>query len=215
MIVCEHTILYSSLMTNVEQVSRPPNSMRRAIAAKRDSDLRDRLLCAGASLLADSGLAGVSVQDVLATSEVFRATFYGFFANKTELATAILKPMFESGTDSLNRLTLRTPREAADGIIDVYLNLWDEHQGPLVLSTKIDEAVFSSIQSVHDTFNNKLKEALLVVEKGGLLRNDSANDTLLVLANTAIPLLRVYKNRPQLETLFRESILGLMLVDPT
>ena len=200
-------------MTDAQQLSRPPNSVRRAHAARRKSELRDRLLHAGAHLFAKTGIEAVSVQDLLAESEVSRATFYGFFANKTELATAILMPVFESGAESLADLALQHPQEAADGIVDVYLRLWRQHQDALVLSTKVNDAVFSNIREVHDVFNRNLKDALLVVEKGSLLRNESAGDTLLVLASTVIPLLRVYKDQTRLEAIFRESLLGLILVD--
>jgi hypothetical protein len=81
------------------------------------------------------------------------------------------------------------------------------------MSAIIDADVFPGIQSRHDAFNTNLLAVLRVVESSGTLRNDSAEETLRVLASTTIPLLRVYKDRDRLESIYRESVLGLILKD--
>jgi len=200
-------------MTSIEHISRPPNAIRRVKAASRDSELREKLLRAGATLFAARGMGSVSVEDLIGTAGVARATFYGFFANKTELATAILVPVFDAGIDALSELESTAPGDTVNGLIDVYLDLWHEHRDALLLSANIDADVFAGIQSRHDAFNTSLLAVLRVVESSGTLRNDSAEETLRVLASTAIPLLRVYKDRVRLESIYRESVLGLILKD--
>jgi hypothetical protein len=79
------------------------------------------------------------------------------------------------------------------------------------LTSSFDGVVFPYIKFQHDSFNAQLEKVLQVVESGGLLRNDSAILTLQVLAKTAIPLLRVYKDREELEYIYRESMLGLII----
>ena len=92
------------------------------------------------------------------------------------------------------------PRNAAEALINAYLHLWKEHRNALLLTGNFDGAVFPYIRTQHDAFNSKLHKVLQVIESGGLLRNNSADLTLEVLAKTAIPLLHIYKDREELES---------------
>ena len=187
------------------------NANRRAKAANRDSEHRERLLEVGAPLFAAKGIVSVSVAEVLAAAGLSRATFYGFFANKNELAAAILLPVFDSGLAALMKLDRLPPREAADGLIDTYLQLWREHKNALLLTGIVDSGVFPYVASQHQAFNEALLRILQVIESGGLLRNGSAELTLEVLARTGIPLLRIYKDHDELEILYRDSLLALII----
>ena len=198
-------------MPAANKASRRANVSRRANAANRASDNRERLLEAGARLFATRGITSVSVADVLAEATLSRATFYGFFANKNELAAAVLMPVFESGFVALDKLRELPPHKAAEGLIDTYLYLWQEHRNALLLTGIIDSAVFPYIASQHQLFNEALHSILQVIEAGGLLRNDSAELTLEVLAKTGIPLLRIYSNHAEREKLYRESMQALII----
>jgi len=198
-------------MKRATNITRPPNSVRRANATNRSGHYRDTLLEVGAKLFVERGIARVSVAQLVANAGVSRATFYGFFANKNELAAEILLPIFDSGIQALANLDKLPPRKAAEALIGVYLHLWKEHRNALLLTVHFDGAVFPYIRTRHDAFNSELQKVLQVVESGGLLRNDSAVLTLEVLAKTAIPLLRIYKDRAEQEDVFRESMLGLLI----
>jgi len=198
-------------MPAVHKASRRANASRRAKATNRASEHRERLLEAGARLFATRGIASVSVAEVLAEAGLSRATFYGFFANKNELAAAVLAPVFESGFVALDRLSKLPPHKAAAGLIDTYLYLWQEHSNALLLTGIIDSAVFPYIASQHQQFNEALHRILQAIEAGGLLKNDSADLTLEVLAKTGIPLLRIYRNNAERERLYRESMQALII----
>jgi AcrR family transcriptional regulator len=187
------------------------NKVRRAKAANRPSKFRERLLEVGARLFVERGIANVSVEELIDAADVSRATFYGFFANKNELAAAILLPVFDSGIEALANLDALPARKAAEALISVYLHLWTEHRNALLLTGNFDGNVFPYIRQQHDAFNLELHKALQVIESGGLLRNNSANLTLSVLAKTAIPLLQIYKDREELESTYRASMLGLII----
>ena len=190
--------------------SRPPNSVRRANADERAGGYRKKLLEVGARLFVEKGIANVSVEQLLAHAGISRATFYGCFENKNELAAAILLPVFESGALDLEQLAKLSPDDAAGRLIDVYLNLWKEHRDAVLLTTKLEPAAFAYLRAEHDAFNTALKRTLDIIGSGGHLRNDSTKLTLDVIAKTAIPLLRVYKNSDDLERLYRESMLALL-----
>lgn len=187
------------------------NEFRRAKAADRPSRFRQRLLEVGARLFVDRGIANVSVEELIDAAGISRATFYGFFANKNELAASILIPVFESGVPALNELFDRSPHEAAEGLIQLYLDLWNEHEDALLLTANFDGNVFPYFEPQHNEFNAMLMRLLRVIEAGGLLRNDSAELTIEVLAKTGIPLLRIYKEHEQLERIYRESMRALII----
>jgi AcrR family transcriptional regulator len=191
--------------------SRPPNAVRRANADDRPGGCREILLEVGARLFVERGIAHVSVEQLVSCAGVSRATFYGFFENKNELAAAILVPVFESGSSELSKLCQLTPNRAATRLIDVYLDLWMKHRDALLLTANFGPAAFAYITGKHDAFNSALKKALDVIGSGGLLRNDSTELTLDLIAKTAIPLLRVYKDSDDLEHLYRESMLALLI----
>ena len=198
-------------MMEASKASGRANVNRRAKAANRDSEHRERLLEAGAPLFAAKGIVSVSVAEVLAAAALSRATFYGFFANKNELAAAILLPVFDSGLVALTQLDGLPPREAADGLIDTYLQLWREHKNALLLTGIVDSGVFPYVASQHQAFNDALLRVLRIIESGDLLKNNSAELTLEVLARTGVPLLRIYKDHAELEKLYRESLLALII----
>jgi AcrR family transcriptional regulator len=193
------------------KASRRPNAIKRATADARPGDNRDKLLKVGTRLFAQRGIANVSVEQLLNGADISRATFYGFFENKSELAAAILIPVFESGADELAKLATLPPRIAATRLIDTYLALWKEHREALLLTVAFDATSFAYIKNKHDAFNSALQDVLDMIEAAGLLRNDSAELTSRVIAKTAIPLLRVYKDSDVLEHLYRESMLALLL----
>jgi AcrR family transcriptional regulator len=203
--------MYDPSMQEANKASHRANASRRASAANRTSENREKLLVAGAQLFAPRGIAGVSVAEVILEAGVSRATFYGFFANKNELAAAVLMPVFDSGLAALEKLNGLPPGEAANGLIDTYLYLWHEYKNALLLTGRINSGVFPYIAAQHQSFNEALYKILRAIEAGGLLRNNDATLTLEVLAKTGIPLLRIYNNHAELQQLYRESLQALIL----
>jgi AcrR family transcriptional regulator len=198
-------------MKMTTNISRANNAARRANAAKRPGHCREKLLEVGAELFVEHGVAKVSVEQLVEKAGISRATFYGFFENKSELAAAILMPVFNSGIEALKNLCELPPRKAAEELINLYLYLLREHRNALLLTGNFDGTVFPYIKSQHDVYHSVLQKVLRVIESGELLRNNSVELTLEVLAKTAIPLLRIYKDREELEHIYRESMLGLVI----
>ena len=93
---------------------RTGKKIRSTKVANRRMAVRDRLLETGARLFAERGLSNVSVEDLIDAVGISRATFYGFFGNKSELAVAVLIPVFESGVISLSATMPREPRAKAE-----------------------------------------------------------------------------------------------------
>ena len=201
-------------MTTMKQTTkslRAANEVRRSKAANRESEHRAKLIEVGTHLFVERGMSHVSVEDLIEAAGVSRATFYGFFANKDELAASILMPVFESGVAAMEKLTELAPAQAAEGLIDVYLLLWRKHKNALLFTTGANESVFPYIKQSHHAFSSTFKAVLQVIHSGGLLRNNSVDLTYAVLAKTGIPLLRVYQKQDNMEHVYRESLLSLIL----
>jgi AcrR family transcriptional regulator len=200
-------------MDKAIKLPRTGNPIQSPKVANRRSEVRERLLEKSAELFVDRGIAKVSVEELIEVVGISRATFYGFFANKNELAASILMPVFDDGYALLAELKELPPQQAIEQLIDVYLQLWKEHRHALLLTGQIDPATFAYIREQHNRFSDALLQILNTVRAAGLLRNNSAEITCMVLAKTTVPLLRVYQAHDDFEHIYRESILALLVRD--
>jgi AcrR family transcriptional regulator len=173
--------------------------------------MKASLLAAGARQFASRGVGTVSVEELIAEADISRATFYGLFSSKYSLLESILNPIFEEATAAVRCLEPRTPAEAVDGLIDVYLDLWSNHRDGLLLIPTIGQDTFRHYETQHRALNDALLALLTAAERADLLRNGSAQYSLKVIARTAIPLLRVYDGHPAAAALFRDALRGLLI----
>jgi AcrR family transcriptional regulator len=195
--------------------SRPPLERNPTPASPRVARRRERmrasLLAAGARQFASRGVGPVSVEELIAEADVSRATFYGFFSSKYSLLEGILNPIFDVATRSIRELASRPAEDAVDGLIDVYLSLWDAHREGLLLIPLVDQETFRHFEPQHRALHSALLELLVGVERADLLRNGSAQYSLKVIARTAVQLLHVYDGHPAAAALFRDAVRGLLL----
>jgi AcrR family transcriptional regulator len=173
--------------------------------------MKASLLAAGARQFASRGVGPVSVAELIAEADVSRATFYGFFSSKYSLLEGILNPIFERATGAIQALAGGPPAEAIDGLVDVYLSLWETHRDGLLLIPLVDQETFRHFEAQHRALNDALLVLLIGVERAALLRNGSAQYSLKVIARTAVPLLRVYDGHAAAAALFRDALRGLLL----
>ena len=194
---------------------RPPLQRKLTPASPRVARRRERmrasLLAAGARQFASRGIGPVSVEELIAEADVSRATFYGFFSSKYSLLEGILNPIFDVATRSIRELASRPAEDAVDGLIEVYLSLWDTHREGLLLIPLVDQETFRHFEPQHRALHSALLELLVGVERADLLRNGSAQYSLKVIARTAVQLLRVYDGHPAAAALFRDALRGLLL----
>jgi TetR/AcrR family transcriptional regulator of autoinduction and epiphytic fitness len=191
--------------------TRSGSPIRSQKVARRRHRMRDELVAAGEKLFVANGFAAVSVEDLIAAAGVSRATFYDIFANKQELAAAILEPVLTAGVEALDALAPAPPADILPGLIHVYEELWANRRNALCLIAGIDESVFPLVRDGHERFTTRLRRLLETAEGAGMLRNASAQLSFRVLARTAVPLLRVYADEPNWRALFRDAMAGLLV----
>jgi len=111
--------------------------------------MRASLLAAGARQFASRGVGPVSVEELIAEADVSRATFYGFFSSKYSLLEGILNPIFDVATRSIRELSSQPAEDAIDGLIEVYLSLWETHREGLLLIPLVDQETFRHFEPQH------------------------------------------------------------------
>ncbi len=177
-------------------------------------DRRDQvwegLLGVAGGLMAEQGVATVSVEQILLAAGLSRGTFYGFCGGKNDLVAAIIKPALEEGAASLEQLATRPAPEIVPAIVSVYEQLWERHRNALLMIPGVTADAFGRIRDGHKAYTDAMHRALVRAEAGGQLRNDSAMDSFRVLTRTAVPLLRVYQDHPDGQRLYRESMTALL-----
>jgi len=199
------------MMSDAVTQPRTGNVIRSTKVANRRTEVRERLLETGAKLFSERGISNISVEDLIDAAGISRATFYGFFGNKSELAAAVLMPVFDSGIAALSEKLPPEPQAKARQLIDMYLELWHKHRHALLLTSMVDSTVFPLIRESHDKFGLAIRKVLAAIADANLLRNGDVNLSYLMLAKTGIPLLRLYHTHPEFEHVYRESMLALLL----
>lgn len=196
---------------------RKPRRRTRISSAKvvdRRGQVWDTLLAVAGRLMAENGVAAVSVEQILLAAGISRGTFYGYCRNKTDLLVAILEPVFTEGTATLEALAERPAAAILPGIVALYADLWRRRRHALMLIPGIDAAAFARLRAAHGAYTGAMQRALQLAADGARLRNGSATLTFRVLTRTAVPLLRVYHDHPDGERLYRESMTALLVASP-
>jgi len=178
---------------------------------RRQDRTRQRILDESARRFIDSGFENVSVEDIIEAAEIARSSFYRFFANRDEVLTNIVRPVFEHGLIELKAIDTDDPREIMSRILGTYMTLWHRSPDALRVSTRVGGVHFELFQDVHQTFRERLAELLVTVEPSGIFLNGSAGATGRLLARTVVHVLEVYSDKPDFERLFYRSMTGFLL----
>ena len=173
---------------SMAQPVRPRVALRRA-------RVRDSLLGVGARLFVAEGVENVSVEDVIAAADIARSTFY----------------TFTTGTATFSALNGLPPKAMMAGVIDTYLTLWERHGDALLLATRISKADLHLFEKAHRAYVESLNHVLNAVKPSGLLRNGSVDYTRKLIAKSAVEILLVYRNDPDLRRLYRATMEGMLL----
>lgn len=193
-------------------MSKPPAVV--AISPKirnRQSRTRARILRESARLFIAKGFENVSVEDIIAASEVARSSFYRFFANREDLLAQIVRPVFERGLELLRGAPDGDGRAVLEHVLATYFALWQESADAMRVSTRVGGVNFALFDDVHDLYRRALLALLERVAADGILLAGDARVAGSLIARTAIRVLETYADRPDIEVLFLASMRGLLL----
>ncbi len=179
--------------------------------ASRQNRTRARILAQSGRLFLGHGFQSVCVDDIVAAAEIARSSFYRFFSNREEVLASIIRPVFESGVAMMKNVGERPPHRIMDGVFGVYLQLWKDDPDALQLATRTGGAYFRLFEDAHHAFRGSLTALVRRVEPTGMLLNASGDHTARIIARTAVPVLDVYRDDPRIETVFRQTMSGLLV----
>lgn len=189
---------------------RTGNKIQSPKVVRRRDQMRQTLIAAGSRQFSERGFGNVSVEDLIEDAGISRRTFYGFFANKHEIAAALINPIFDSAVKFLKTTDKRKTDPVVPQIIQLYLDLWSEHKDALLLLNTIDGDVFPYIEKGHSAYTRQLKKVLHRAEEAGELRNDSAQYSFRVMTRVAVGMLKVYHDHPDQAALYRDAMTALL-----
>jgi AcrR family transcriptional regulator len=177
----------------------------------RQNRTRERILAESARQFLEKGFENASVENIVEAAEIARSSFYRFFSNRDEVLASISRPVFERGLAEMTRIATRPPRRIMPGLFDMYLTLW--HAGPdaLRVATRMSGRYFRLFEDVHQGFRKSLTTLVRRVEATGLLLNGSGDNSARLIARTAVPILEVYRDDARIETLFHQTMSGLLM----
>jgi AcrR family transcriptional regulator len=195
--------------TNAIALKAPAAPSRKVVS--RQNRTRDRIITESAKLFLARGFTNVSVDQIVDAAEIARSSFYRFFPNREEVLASIIRPVFETGVVMMQDVARLPAGQIVDGILGMYLSLWGSGHESLQLATRMGGAYFRLFEDVHRGFRTELTGLLKKVEPTGLLLNGSGDQSARLIARTAVPVLEVYGDDPRLESLFRQTMSGLLI----
>jgi AcrR family transcriptional regulator len=186
----------------------PPASTK---VLNRQNRTCERILAVSARLFLERGFENTSVEDIATHAEVARSSFYRFFASREELLGGIVRPIFELGLGLMSEIDKKAPEQIIEGLLDMYLKLWQTSADGLRLSTRIGGHYFDPFRDIHHSFRSRLTDLVKRVEITGNLLNDSSDFSARLIARSVVPIMETYRADPQFEELFRRTMRGLLL----
>lgn len=196
------------MISNAATTTQLDTGMR---PANRRNRTRERILVESTRLFLVHGFAGVSVDAIVDAAEVARSSFYRFFSNRDDVISSIIRPVFASGLSMMQGLERLPPRETMDGVFRVYLNLWTADPSALQLTIRMGGSHFRLFDEGHHEFRRQLTRLVRLAEPSGVLLNDSGDNTARIIARIAVSVLDIYRNETDLETLYLQTMRGLLI----
>ena len=99
-------------MATVNAAVQPSPKIRR-----RQDRTRQRILDESARRFIANGFENVRVEGIIEAADIARSSFYRFFANREEVLTNIVRPVFVQGLIGLQAIDTDDPREIMSGIL--------------------------------------------------------------------------------------------------
>lgn len=193
--------------------SQVQNRLPAGRVERRRAATRDRILAAAARAFAVAGPDAVRLDEVAEASDVARGTLYSHFRTKEALLGAIVGPVLEQGARHTAALSRLPPREAVEGLLNLYLELWHGYPDALRIAYKAQDAPIGEAGAQHVKFVRGVMRVFEHAGDAGVLRGGDPALAGHVLRQVAVPLLELYGGRGDADQLFLDSLRSLLLTD--
>jgi AcrR family transcriptional regulator len=177
---------------------------------RRRAEARQRIVTTAARQFAAAGPGAVRMDQVAHAADVARGTLYSHFSTKDELLCAIVEPVLDLAARRAAALGHCGARQALDGLLELYLELWRTHPDALRIAYKAQDIPVGSVGALHGRFIRGVMQVLERASRARLLRAADPALAGQVLRQVAVPLLELYAGQPEWERLFTDSVRGLL-----
>lgn len=188
-----------------------PTSSR---VARRRANQRAAILQAASYLFANHGPEAVRLDDIADKADVSRGTLYSHFVSKEELIRAIVTPILETAVAETKKLTRGSARQRIGALLQLYLNLWANHQDALRLSHRLRNVSLADSAKLHQAFHGAVLDVLSYAARARILRTTDPNVACRMIMRVTVPMLEVCSSHPQGQEMFVQGMCGLLTIDP-
>ncbi len=178
---------------------------------RRQARTREAILSAATARFAEKSVAQVSVEEIIEAADVSRGTFYKLFQHKEAVLSAILRPLIEAQGEKLSRIDGHDPWAIINEILNVYIEIWRDAPAAFSLVQREAAQYFHLLETAHGPVVTHMRRLFRQIEPSGLLRAGSAEDSVVLMARSAVVILRVFADKPDWEERFISSMHGLLL----
>jgi TetR/AcrR family transcriptional regulator, cholesterol catabolism regulator len=196
-------------MSSGSQAPRPAPRV-----ARRRALARERIVATAARRFAEAGPGAVRLDEIADGADVARGTLYSHFRTKDDLLCAIVEPVLSAAIRRTRALGRAPARDAVEGLLGAYLDLWHAHPDALRIAYKAQDMPIGDLGRLHREFTAGVLQVFGRARRAGILRS---GDPLLaghVLRQVAVPLLELYGGRSDGDRLFLEGLRALLLSGP-
>lgn len=177
----------------------------------RREKVREDLLGAGIELFAKNEFRDVSIDDICDAAQIARRTFYTYFQTKDEFLLAIAEPVFVEAIAYLEALDERPVDALADGLVDLYLYLWDKFGTALFVTQRLCPNHYEPMKESRDRFIYLMVQEVNRLHEQGRLLNDSVELTANLLINFSIEILDQCRDEDNSRDKFRTTLKGMIV----
>lgn len=146
-------------------------------------NVRERIIEEGKTILIKEGYRGLNIRYIAGKCEIGTGTFYNYFSNKQELATAIFEEDWNKAlklvdnlkqSDEVLREKIRSIYNALQGFIDNYISIFHE----IVNTEKVSYERRNMDKNDIEKLYSKVKELLEVEKTKGNVQTFTSLDKL-------------------------------------
>jgi AcrR family transcriptional regulator len=205
-------LLFNLLETrNVNEAAKAKTDSPSPRVQRRQERTRQSILDAATERFSKKSVGTVSVEEIIEAADVSRGTFYKLFKHKEEVLSEILRPLIELYGAKLAAIESTDPWEIIDQIIDVYIQVWRAAPAAFSLSQKDPGESFRLLEESHRPVMTHMRRLFKLIEPHGILRADQPDESVALMARSAVVILRTFDGNPEWEQLFTTSMRGLLL----
>jgi len=152
-----------------------------------------QIMESGQRLILKHGIKRITVEEICRSADVSKMTFYKYFKNKDDLATAVLNELFDEGNELYNEIMSRdiTYREKVKAIFNLKLEKSEEYGDSFL------QEIYTTEGSFKDLLMERMEESMEMTmdlfhqgQEAGEIDRDMSPEFFIYISQQAQEMLR-------------------------